>query len=196
MFEPAINIFEKLISEFTWKRLFFIAAALAIVVIAAVMYESYTNSFRLARLEKSSELIEKLVEMNEKMIDVDDELLLAAYAGLKRQLAESIGSSQEGKVMNPRIVNGLFTLFPWVILSIIFIMVTSKGEGSTRDTLFGVSLLAVPIILVAMLVPTFEQQWINHWLLPWSSMIVLVVLITMWGKTKKRKKKAHTVSKS
>jgi hypothetical protein len=58
-----IQFFEKLITDFSWRRLGFVFGFLAFVGVALFIYESYTHSFTLARLNREVELLEKVMAL-------------------------------------------------------------------------------------------------------------------------------------
>ena len=74
-----IQFFEKLITEFTWRRLIFILLLLFLAVAGTAFFESYTGYFRLGRIEKTTELLTKLTELSEKIPTNDRE---ATWSGV------------------------------------------------------------------------------------------------------------------
>lgn len=57
MFDPIFNFIEKLIEDFTWKRLSFVVGFLVIVISCLLGYEAYTDHFQLSRLDREIEFL-------------------------------------------------------------------------------------------------------------------------------------------
>lgn len=64
MLEPIVGFFDKLIDQFTWRRLVFLAALLVVCTAGIWAFETYTQSYKLARLERQVALLEKLAIIN------------------------------------------------------------------------------------------------------------------------------------
>lgn len=82
MLEPVFSFFEKLVTEFSWRRFGFLFGVLVLVTIGAWIYESYTGNFRLARIQKSIQLLRELATLSENKGVKEDEKLTAIYQGL------------------------------------------------------------------------------------------------------------------
>jgi hypothetical protein len=55
--EPLIEVFERLVTEFSWRRLGLLLGVLLLASLAAWTLESYTDHFRLVRLTREIELL-------------------------------------------------------------------------------------------------------------------------------------------
>jgi uncharacterized membrane protein len=75
----------KLLSDFTWKRLLGAVVAVTVLVAMLFMYERYTNSFALDRVQKRAEILQVLQEIRAKGW-ADDRRLETAYTRLLDEL--------------------------------------------------------------------------------------------------------------
>jgi hypothetical protein len=47
------------------------------------------------------------------------------------------------------------------------LLVLVSGWSGGRTAILGITMFAVPLIVLNVNLPDFQPQWINHWLIPW-----------------------------
>ena len=65
MFESLFNAIEKFVNDFSWRRLFTWLIVLIVIICSAWTLEYYTGYLRLARIDKTIELLKKLSDLQE-----------------------------------------------------------------------------------------------------------------------------------
>ena len=89
MLEPIVTFFDKLVDQFTWRRLVLLAALLVIAGSTAWAYEQYTQQFKLARIEKQISLLEKLSAVAANETVKANPSLKSLQVKIERQLKET-----------------------------------------------------------------------------------------------------------
>ena len=78
MLQPIVEYFEKLIDQFSWRRLFVLISVLGFIFCCLIIFESYTGYFRLSTLEKTVNIIEKINALPVEISGQSKELLSVA----------------------------------------------------------------------------------------------------------------------
>jgi hypothetical protein len=84
-----ISLIERLIYNFTWRRLFTFLLFFSMLFAGAFAYEKYTNQLKLARIEKSINLLNAIHELDVKGISQSPDLA-KIRDDLVSQLAETV----------------------------------------------------------------------------------------------------------
>src|SRR5712691_11680724 len=101
MLEPIVAFFERLISDFSWRRLLLVLSLLSITIFGLWVYESYTGSFQLARIDKEIALLERLAALSDQRQISGDPNLRSIYNDLQRKLSSSAAPSDSLTVLSP-----------------------------------------------------------------------------------------------
>jgi hypothetical protein len=163
--DPLITLFDKLVA---WRRLVFTICGIAIVIAGVLVYESYTLHFRLARIEKGSQLLEQLNDEGAKISTNSNPQIVSIYKGLLCDLDDAV-NPKNGKHAE-LYIKIVCTLIPWFVAAII-IAFTSKLE---KSVLGGMFVTVIPLCVIGAWLPMFEHKWINYWVYPWASFFVVV----------------------
>jgi len=65
MLDPVFQFFEKLVSDFSWKRLALVIIVLGVIFGVAYVYEAQTGHFELQRTGKEIALLTDLIDLSE-----------------------------------------------------------------------------------------------------------------------------------
>jgi hypothetical protein len=87
MVESIFTSVSTLFENFTVKRFLALCCAFAIIIFAVLLYEKYTNNFKLNRLQKSAEILKTLQEVKNSGIESDNDLLVV-YKNIEKELSE------------------------------------------------------------------------------------------------------------
>ncbi|WP_205343129.1 hypothetical protein [Denitrificimonas caeni] len=180
MLDPIIGFFEKLIDDFSWRRLLLLVVILSLMASFAWMYESYTDSFQLKRMEKQVELLEKLVNLNSNKAIIDNQELQSIYRGLNKNL-NALNSESAAIVLSPPVTQTLAALLPWLLLMMLLLLFKKKTGGEAAA---GVAVVSIPVAFIGYWLPQFEQAWINYVLYPVASFVLLIGAVIWWQGTK------------
>lgn len=187
MLEPVVTFFDKLIENFSWRRLSFVVALLFLTVVSLWAYESYTSALRLGKIERQVALLERLAR-------VGTEAQIQAHAGLNDTYMEL----QLQLLRTARPVEGEYVLLPWgkkviaaaaawIVFALLLLLAPQPQGNKRTDTLFGVLVVSLPFVALAAALPTFDATWINYYLYPIGHIVVLVVAILWWQREKRKR---------
>lgn len=184
MLEPIIGFFDKLIDQFTWRRLVFLAVLLAAGCSALWAYETYTQSFKLARIEKQVELLEKLGEVSAKAsVKANPELQNLAQS-LTAQLRSTDITIPVNFELLPWAKKALATAAAWFAFGL-FIMLIPNNYTRTKpeavSVFAGMTVVASPFIALSTAMPT--SSWLNYAIYPIGHIFVLsgtMLWISWW----------------
>lgn len=172
-----VQFFERLITDFSWRRLGFVAGFLALIGISLIIFELYTQSFKLARLDREAALLERMVALDEMSAAVDDAEITAALSGLKGRIRALTAPRATGTALSPQASQALYTALPWSLMALL--MLASGGQGA-RSGIAGMLMVAIPLVVLNMNLPIFDRRWINYWLVPWGEFVLVMALILRW----------------
>jgi hypothetical protein len=172
--------------------------ALIIVIILGVaglvLFEWYTASSALARLEKELKILNQLaksfqanqVETNPLIKDIYDEITQE----LKNLVANHPVSFGASSSLNfpAWFRKVLFTFLPWGLLGVLmFILAEATERGKTIG---GLIIVSIPFLLISIFMPT--NPIVNQFAYPWISFFLVVGLIFWISKRNGAKKAVST----
>jgi hypothetical protein len=188
MVEPFLKLIEKLVNDFSWRRLVVFLLLVSFILAGVVGFELLTGYFRLSRLEKEVTLLGELYEIQAKQ-NVPAKSLVKIHASLAKELEELAGG-QNGHQVNPRLLQSLAALLPWIVLSLGFLPDFKRDEKDATKSLLGVLFFAVPVVAVgASLSPRIGAIW-RYVVYPASTITLLIIagLIGKWRESRQRKR--------
>jgi hypothetical protein len=189
MLEPIVSFFEKLIDNFSWRRLTFLLVTLSLAATAAWIYESYTQTFRLAKIERQISLLEKLASLDANKSVSAQPALKRSYAALQSQLLSTTSESEDEYELLPWAKKMLATAVAWCVFSLFLLFIPdsySTVKSAPGAMLFGILAVAVPFIVIAAAIPSFEPAWLNYTLYPIGHLVALIFLVLAWQRRKQR----------
>lgn len=89
MLDPVFQFFEKMVSDFSWKRLALVITVLGVIFGVAYVYETQTGHFELQKTGKEIALLTDLIALSEKADKIADPEIQRAIQNLKFRLRES-----------------------------------------------------------------------------------------------------------
>ena len=185
------GFFERLITDFSRRRLVVVVTLLCIPVAGLICFEWYTRSFMLTRLNQEVALLARMLEVQDQIAKTNDKELRKTFEGLSSELGYLVqgsvrGTSHESQALH-KWEKSLYFALPWVILLLLLIFLGDSEDGGRAKATLGILVCAIPIILLGTYLPDFERAWINHWLLPWGlAALVVTVLVVAFSKDEER----------
>ena len=179
-----IQFFERLITDFTWRRFGFVAGFVILIGLIFVVYEFYTRSFMLARLDHETMLLTKIVTLEESSSNITDANLVTSLDSLKTRI-RILMQSPKDTVVPLGVQKVIYTLIPWIAMALLITL--ASGSDGRKVAIAGMGFFALPLVILNANLPTFQPQWINNWLLPWTEAVVVVVFVITWQRKKKAK---------
>ena len=160
MLEPIVAFFDKLIENFSWRRLTFLLVFLSLSVLALWIYEAYTSNFRLNRIEKQIILLEKLTSISAIPIASTQGNLAQIKTNLQQQLLSTTTTSNAEYELLPWGKKVLSSVAAWLIFFLLLLMIpsSSSSNGGPAAIFMGMLILATPFIALSAALPTFEAN--------------------------------------
>jgi hypothetical protein len=189
--ESAANIFEKLVSDFTWTRFTFVVFLLVAVVLSSFVFESYTRHFALSRIDTEIRALSELARLSPKVpVTADSAQFQRGYDHLLAKLNAQIdGESFQLDQLPIWASNAIYAAIPWLFMSFFLLLATKTGRAKAYA---GMATVALPFVIVGGLIPEFGRNWINHWAYPWGTMVLCVCAIVLLQKRKARRISVRT----
>jgi predicted PurR-regulated permease PerM len=107
MIDPLIQFFEKLITQFSWRRLIFILVVLFISIGVLAWYETYTGHFRLNKIEHTTKLLSQLTELSEKIKKENNSKLTNIFEGVTKDLDMYVNHPVTAFSIHPAILKAM-----------------------------------------------------------------------------------------
>lgn len=148
VFDAIFNMFEKLISDFSWKRLIFFFLFIAILIGAITFFESYTKYFEMKKIEKQIALFNQISKIGTEEVFKKDPELKSIYASIKKNLKKITTTPSVERVIKTFIPQWIWKFiagaFLWFLFCAAYIPGMRKREKESVNAFIG--LLVVGII--------------------------------------------------
>ena len=122
MIEPIIEFFEKLITQFSWRRLFFILIVIFISIGVLAWYETYTGHFRLNKIERTAKLLAQLTDLSEKIKKEDNSKLTNIFEGITKDLDMYVNHPVTAFSLHPAILKAMAAATLWILMILGFLL--------------------------------------------------------------------------
>jgi len=182
MLQPVFDFLERLITEFTWRRLALVTLLLVSTVTGFILYELYTGHFTLGKLTESAELLDTLTEQHEQVTKTGDKNLIAIHESLTNSLKEQNDGITLVFNMPEWSLKALAALAPWMLVIILAMLSDPNGIW---NMLGGFVIFVTPVLIIAALLPTWQPWWINYILIPFALCVVPGFFLALYGNRKK-----------
>lgn len=174
MLEPIVNFFDKLIDQFTWRRLVFLAVLLVICSAGMWAFETYTQSFKLARIERQVSLLEKLATVSARTELKSSPDLQALSVSLTKQLRETDITMPTSYALLPWAKKALAAAAAWLVFGLFILLIPNtytRTAPASASVFAGMTVVASPFIVLAVAIPT--DPWLNYALYPIGHIFLL-----------------------
>jgi hypothetical protein len=190
MISPILDFFEKLITEFTWKRLAFVIIAISFILGGVFAYETYTGHFRLNKIDRATKLLAELADLSPKIKNNENNVLTNTYIGIENDLDNFVNHRTTPFSIPKWLLKFLAASMPWTISSFIFLL----GDGESKHAIMGMLFAAIPGSIIGAMLHDFKYQPINYVFYPLASYIVLSAMAVTYGKIRRKKKVPATTN--
>jgi hypothetical protein len=182
MLEPIFEFFEKLIDQFSWRRLIFAGFLLLTTILCIVAFESYTGKFRLQKIDRVIALVERANRLGPLLDARSRSNLNVALSSATAELAAFAENDTTPFSLDPKILKGLAAFTPWALL---LILVPIVSPGGNKSAIAGIFVIAIPFACIGAFLPDFHFSWINYVFYPIAHFAIILFLITYWHQRKK-----------
>ena len=182
MLEPIVNFFDKLVDQFTWRRLVLLAVLLAIAASSIWGYERYTQQFKLARIEKQISLMEKLSSLANNEAVRENTTLKSLQGRIETQLKETTDVEKTEYEIEPWVKKSLAAAAAWIIFGICIAFIPNSytsTQPAATSVISGMLVFASPFIAAAAWLPT--NPWLNYAIYPIGHIFALVFAMLFFG---------------
>jgi len=186
--EHIIKFLDKLITQFTWRRLFFVLTLLFLVIVCLTIFELYTSHFRLSRLERSATLLSALLEQSEQVGKTDNKSISEIHEQLVTELKASIGGTTTELSVPTWVLKAGASIVPWLLLGVIMYFVTDDGFSTVIG---GMLMITIPVAFIGAIIPDFESQWINYLAYPIGAFALIMVPMFLYGQRESSSEKSN-----
>lgn len=186
MRETIVDAFDKLVSDFSWRRLLSLVLLIAAIVVGVVAFDRYTGYFRLQRLQRGVELLAALDELGARPSIMSDSVRARIHYDLLKELEEAVRAPQLPSPLSPPILKAIAGAAPWLLLMSAFLIAGRLGSPGAATAAVGVLLFVVVFGAIGMLIPTFVNGWVNYLLYPLLNFIVGLSIVLWYGRRTRR----------
>jgi len=182
MLEPIFQFFEKLIDQFSWRRLIFASTLVLGTILCVVAFESYTGKFRLQRIDRVITLVEHANRLGPLLNTSSRGNLAIALSSATAELAAFTENDTTPFSLDPKILKGLAALAPWALFMVLLPIVS---PGGNKSAVAGILIVAIPFAIIGGFLPDSRYSWLNYILYPIAHFAIIVFLITYFHQRKK-----------
>jgi competence protein ComGC len=186
----------KIFSEPTWRKIAMVLSLVLASLVALLVYERYTASFRLSRLQKETELLTRLQEIQNRGTNRSPDLDRAQMA-LVVQTVQAIEEKPFALEFVPTrltfSMDSLWKFFAggtiWWVYGLFQLSKIKTKEG--KKEFYGTLSIALIMGFFAMFVPPIWWPWFHIFIYPWLLMVAVIVVllplaIPAFGRAKKK----------
>lgn len=176
MIEPVVAFFDKLIDQFTWRRFVFVAVLCALSASVLWAYEAYTQHFKLVRIERQVDLLEKLAAVKLKTGPLQSPELRSIEEAIQLQLLDTTRTSSAEYELLPWAKKAIAAALAWIVFGFFVALIPNAytlTEPATASVVAGMTVFATPFIAASILLPT--NPWINYILYPIGHIFLVFV---------------------
>ena len=188
MLEPIVAFFDKLIDQFTWRRLVFLAALIVATSLGLWAFEGYTQNFKLARIERQVALLDKLATVIAKPELRSNPDLAALSTSLTTQLRSTDITLPASYELLPWAKKALATIAAWAVFGLFILLIPNtytRTKPETASVFAGMTVVASPFVALSTAMPT--NSWLNYAIYPIGHIFLLGIMMLMLGRYMARK---------
>jgi hypothetical protein len=178
MLEPVFQTLEKLFLDFTWRRLIQVLFTIILGLAIFVAFERYTSYFQLARLEKATQILERLhqIEADEKLSK--EEELQAIHSKLAAELNVTVSTKEISISLDYRFYKFLAGAAPWLLFSFIYVAGFRKRDKTRTVGVIAAIFCGIMFGAIGLLIPDLFWPWLNLIIYPIGHFILVMKLMT------------------
>lgn len=185
MFESVFQSFEKLIIEFSWRRLVFLLLLLSLAGTCIWLWENNTGQMRLTRIERTIGILNSIKDLQENQVIKSDPSLQSTLSALKEDLKEFTERKSEAPVLSAAWRKAIAGAAPWLLFSLLFLRAWSGKEDEVAGFV-GCVILVFACGAIGAWLPDFAYPWMNYIGFPAANFLV-VMAGALWWQVRQRR---------
>ena len=176
MLQPIFDFIENLANNFSWRKVVILITLLLTISGFWLLYESQTASNQLTKYEKSVALLEKLNTLN--LDDPSSKKIIGnIYQGLELITKPNQYQTPIIDTISLELRQAIFAALPWLVITLLFVPATFRGEASSRDSALGTIFISLIIAIIGYFFPT---KW-GVGVYPIGANLLFLVIMAWWG---------------
>jgi hypothetical protein len=183
IFESIFDFLDKIVQDFSWRRLITFFLFLFLLGAGFVLFEEYTNTFHLSRLERSVALMKELRALRDSVSS--DSSLAGIYSGMRNDLDVLVNKRSFGPSISPIVWRGLAGSAPWILTILAFLPGVRRGQ-TDNSIIRGGIVFVVLFGGIGMLLPDSWGPNINYIVYPIGHYVVVASIFAILAATKKK----------
>ena len=173
----------------TWKRALVIGLLIVFAVVGLLVFERYTNSFRLNRLQKAADVLAVLNEIEADTLD-SSPAVERLHNEIAAELAEALRTDPPSLALPtisgaaPRHAAWLKLLFgamPWLLLALVSLPSALRGSEAGLGGVIAFLFVGGFFGVLGLLIPAWFWPWLNLVVYPLVHPLLLVALLVIVG---------------
>ena len=143
-----------------------------------IAFERYTSYFQLSRLEKATQILERLhqIEADEKLSKEED--LQSIHSKLVSELNLTISRREISFSLDYRFYKFLAGAAPWIFLSLIYIFGFRKKDADRTVGALAALFFGAVFGAIGLLIPDLFWPWLNFVIYPIGHFFLFIKLMT------------------
>ena len=161
----------------SWKQVRGLILSLAIIALGVTIYERWTATFRLSRLDKAASILDKVVNVG----CVDSNQAVSVSNEIITQLRTVISNEKKTHPTHTYISKFIVGLVPWFLFAITLkrAFFVSKKNNSEVGAFWPVVIFGMMVSLLAMFLPEMKWPWAHIAYYPLAVFVAFVGIGTI-----------------
>lgn len=192
MFESVFQSFEKLISEFSWRRLVFLVMFLVMAASIVWLWENNTGQMRLTRIERTIAILNSIKDIQDHPVMKSDPALNRILSSLKDDLKEFSEHNAQPVFLGAKWRKAFAGGAIWLLFSLLYLPALRTRENNELQALIGCLIMAVFFGVIGVWLPDFAYPWLNFILYPVTNFIIIMAIAFLWQARKRARIKKQS----
>jgi hypothetical protein len=186
MFQPIFDAFERLVTDFSRRRILLLLGFLAFIGVSIAVFEYYTAYFRMNRLDRAASLLKDLSELSQTPGIQGSTVLATIRDSIAGQLRDVLVQQASLPRLSPSLLGMLVAAAPWLLFALLFLSSMRRGDKSAVPGFYGALVCAVIFGLLSLLLPPGTGASIRFIIYPVGHFVLLAIVATWWQSRKQR----------
>jgi len=186
MFESVFQAFERLVTDFSWRRLLFWVLFVTVLGGSFMIFERYTGQFKLRKLERATALLERLETLRQHPSVFQDSALAATYRGIRDQLGDLLKPADLRPSVSPIVWRGMAAAAPWLLIALAFVPGLRRGEAGMGSAVVGVLIIGIVFAGIGVLLPDSFGELVLYVVYPGGSFLGFLIVALGWQASRNR----------
>ncbi len=181
MLQPVFDFFNKLIDEFSWKRLAFVFIVFILIIASFYIYEKYTSHFALSKAEKTIQLVQEIAKLPPEVREQSNATLSNIISSVASHIQNISNTESLSFNIHPKLQKFIAAVIPWIFMLFLAPLISNDD---LKTLIFGLILCGAIFGVIGMFIPPENPNWVNFWLYPIGHFVIVLYLLVIIGNKK------------